>query len=216
MTITRESTGTKQAVYSLEGTLLEVCSCGVLCPCWVGEDPDGGECWAFLSHNFTSGQIKGIDVSGLSLVSAVHIPGNVLTPKSWKMALFIDEKASPEQKDAIVAAFTGELGGPLADMAGFIGEVATISSAPIRHELENGHGVVSIPGKVEAELDPFRGPDGSITTLRDSVFSTVPGSPAWAAKAKRSMVNLPEYGMKWEFEGRNAIQSEWKMEHTAA
>jgi hypothetical protein len=28
-------------------------------------------------------------------------------------------------------------------------------------------------------------------------------------------VMLPEYGMEWEFEGRNAIQSEWKMEYTA-
>ena len=31
-------------VYDLEGTLLEACSCGVLCPCWVGADPDGGAC----------------------------------------------------------------------------------------------------------------------------------------------------------------------------
>jgi hypothetical protein len=28
-------------------------------------------------------------------------------------------------------------------------------------------------------------------------------------------VNLPQYGMKWEYEGRNAIQAEWKMEHVA-
>ncbi len=34
----------KTVVYDLEGTLLEACSCGMLCPCWVGADPDGGEC----------------------------------------------------------------------------------------------------------------------------------------------------------------------------
>ena len=79
----------QKAVYQLQGTLLEVCSCGVLCPCWVGEDPDGGECFSFLSHSFHQGQIDGIDVSGLSIVSVVHIPGNVLTPKSWRMALFV-------------------------------------------------------------------------------------------------------------------------------
>ena len=27
--------------YQLEGRLLEVCDCRVLCPCWIGEDPDG-------------------------------------------------------------------------------------------------------------------------------------------------------------------------------
>ena len=26
--------------YHLEGSLLEVCDCRVLCPCWIGEDPD--------------------------------------------------------------------------------------------------------------------------------------------------------------------------------
>ena len=30
--------------YQLEGRLLEVCTCDMLCPCWVGEDPDGGTC----------------------------------------------------------------------------------------------------------------------------------------------------------------------------
>ena len=31
--------------YQLEGKLLEVCTCKILCPCWVGEDPDGdGTC----------------------------------------------------------------------------------------------------------------------------------------------------------------------------
>jgi len=28
--------------YKLEGRLLEVCTCKVLCPCWIGENPDGG------------------------------------------------------------------------------------------------------------------------------------------------------------------------------
>ena len=35
--------------YELEGKLLEVCTCNVLCPCWVGEDPDGGTCDGVLS-----------------------------------------------------------------------------------------------------------------------------------------------------------------------
>jgi hypothetical protein len=28
-------------------------------------------------------------------------------------------------------------------------------------------------------------------------------------------VSLPKYGMEWEFAGRNAIQSDWKMEFVA-
>lgn len=39
-------------VYDLTGTLLEACSCGVLCPCWIGEDPDQGTCDAVNAYNF--------------------------------------------------------------------------------------------------------------------------------------------------------------------
>jgi hypothetical protein len=46
MAQTQEATKGVTAGYQLEGTLLEACSCGVLCPCWVGEDPDAGVCQA--------------------------------------------------------------------------------------------------------------------------------------------------------------------------
>ncbi len=49
--------------YQLEGRLLEVCSCGVLCPCWVGADPDGGTCDSALGWHIDSGTIQGVDVS---------------------------------------------------------------------------------------------------------------------------------------------------------
>ena len=57
----------------------------------------------------------------------------------------------------------------------------------------------------------YRGGDGSTTTLRDTVFSTVPGSPAYVSKASSHTVNLPQYGMVWSFEGRNAIQSDYRI-----
>lgn len=64
--------------YRLEGSLLEVCDCNVLCPCWIGEDPDNGTCDSALAYRFDTGTIDGVDVSGLSLGLAAHIPGNVL------------------------------------------------------------------------------------------------------------------------------------------
>ena len=37
----------------------------------------------------------------------------------------------------------------------------------------------------------------------------------YVAKADTNKVDLPEYGMVWSFEGRNAIQSDWKIVHRA-
>ncbi len=215
MTSVREAGEETGTVYSLEGTLIEACSCNVNCPCWIGEDPDLGECFAIVAYGIERGQIRDLDVSGLNLVLICHIPGNVLAG-NWQVVALVDERGSEEQRDALLSAFTGKLGGPLGDLwTALIGEVKGVEFVPISHEVEEGSGSLRIPDLVETEMEPYRGPDGTVTTLQNSVFSTVPGSPAFIAKAGVNRVTLPQYGMSWEYEGRNAIQSEWKIEHAA-
>lgn len=205
-----------ETVYELEGSLLEACSCGVLCPCWIGADPDEGSCSSFNAYKFDAGTIRGVDVSGLAYVAVCLIPGNVLTPASWKVVGFVDDRADDAQYNAIVAAYQGKLGGPLADLAGLVGEWLDVRRAPITHATRHGKGTLRIDGFVHAEMEPFRAPDGTtITTLRDSLFSTVPGSPAYVARAHTHRVDLPNYGMQWSFEGRNAIQSDYHITYAA-
>jgi hypothetical protein len=199
--------------YQFQGTLLEACNCDVLCPCWIGEDPDNGTCSSVVAYHFDAGKVRGIDVSGLTIANVVFIPGNVLAG-NWKQLIFVDDQANDEQAQAIVDAFSGKLGGPLADLAQLIGERLGVVRAPISHEIVEGRGTLSVgDGAVLAEMEPYRGPDGSVTTLQNSIFSTVPGSPAWVGKARRFVVNLPEHGWTYEFEGRNAIQSDWVIDY---
>ena len=214
MAKTEEKVQGTREVYSLTGTMLEACSCGVLCPCWIGEDPDQGDCRSFISYQIDEGRIQGIDVSGLSVVAVVYIPGNVLAG-NWEVVVLVDDRASDEQRDGLVAALGGQLGGPMADLAQLFGTVKGVESVPISHEVRGGVGTLTIPGVVEAAMEPYKSADGTVTTLRDSIFSTVPGSPAWVSRASMHRVTLPQYGMEWEFEGRNAIQSDWKMEYVA-
>src|SRR2546421_4516353 len=93
--------------YVLEGTLLEACNCNVLCPCWIGEDPDNGTCDAVLAYHINNGTIDGVDVSGRTVVALGHIPGNVLQG-NWKVALLVDDEASPEQFQAITTVWSGK------------------------------------------------------------------------------------------------------------
>jgi hypothetical protein len=108
-------------------------------------------------------------------------------------------------------AFSGKLGGPLADLAQLVGERVEVRRAPVSHEITDGAGTLRVGDYIEADLHPYRGPDGSITTLHNSIFSTVPGSPAYVAIADRQRVDIPEHGLSWTAEGRNAIQSDWHL-----
>jgi hypothetical protein len=211
MATTQEQPAAKAAGYQLEGSLLEVCSCDTLCPCWIGEDPDQGTCDSVMAYNLDKGTIRGVDVSGLSLVSAVNIPGNVLEG-NWRQLVLIDDKASDEQADAMLDAFGGKLGGPLADLAQLVGEVVAVERASISHEIVDGAGTLRVGDKIHCEMHPYVGPDGSVTTLNNSVFSTVPGSPAYVSKADIQKVDIPEHGYQWSYENKNAIQSDWKID----
>ena len=75
-----------------------------------------------------------------------------------------------------------------------------------------GKGTLRIGEILDAEMAPYTDANGEATTIHDTVFSTIPGSPAYVAKASRHHVNLPEYGMAWEFSGRNAIQGNFHFE----
>ena len=199
--------------YRLQGTLLEACTCDVLCPCWIGEDPDGGTCQSIMAYHLDSGTIGGVDVSGLTLAAVVFIPGNVLAG-NWKQAVFVDDRATDEQEQALLAAFGGALGGPLGDLAQLVGERLAVTRAPISHQIVEGKGAIRVGGNAAvAEIEPYRGPDGSVTTLNNSIFSTVPGSPAWVGKSSRFAVSLPEHGWTFQVEGRNAIQSDWAIDY---
>jgi hypothetical protein len=213
MATTQEEPAARAAGYQLEGSLLEVCSCEVLCPCWIGEDPDQGTCDSVVAYHFDTGAIRGVDVTGLTLVSVAHIPGNILEG-NFRVVYYVDDQASDEQADAIMDAFTGKLGGPLADLAALVGETVAVERASISHEITDGAGALRVDGKIEARMHPYKGPDGSTTTLNNSIFSTVPGSPAYVAQADSQKIDIPEHGYQWSYENKNAIQSDWKLDYS--
>ncbi len=129
--------------YHLEGRLLEVCDCRVLCPCWIGEDPDNGTCDTIVAYHFDKGAIDGIDVSDTTIAIVAHLPGNILQG-NWRVAVYIDERASAQQEAAILKVYTGQAGGPIADIAKLIGEVVAVERAPIRFDVRGGRGIISI------------------------------------------------------------------------
>ena len=182
--------------YVLEGTLLEACTCEVLCPCWIGEDPDNGMCDAIIAYHIDRGMVGEVDVSGLTLVGAGHIPGNVLQG-NWKILHLIDDRATHEQIVALSEAFTRRLGGPLADRFGLVGEYLGAFPAKMDFQLVEGAGSITVGDKLHSTMAPYKSAYGTTTTLRDSIFSTIAGAPAWVSKASETRVDLPEHGMAW-------------------
>jgi hypothetical protein len=202
--------------YELEGRLLEVCNCNVLCPCWIGEDPDNGTCDAVVAWRVDKGTVDGVDISDRTLATLTFIPGNIFQG-NWKVVVFVDDGATDEQQEALLKVFTGELGGPLADFAQLIGEVVAVERAPITFTVEEGKGSLRIGSGmnpvVEADMASYMGATEKPTTLQETVFSTIPGSPAYVSKATKYRRNSRQYGLdNINLENNNAIQGHFKFE----
>ena len=198
--------------YTLEGTILEVCNCDVLCPCWIGEDPDNGTCDAVVAWHIDRGEIDGVDVSNRTIALLGFVPGNILAG-NWKAAVFVDDKASDAQMQALGDVWTGKKGGPVADVAGLVGEIVAFQKAPISYEIQEGAGTLRVGNYVEAEMAPYVGATGKTTTLNDSVFSSIPGAPAWVSKASKYVRNSSQFGLKdMNLSGKNAIQGTFRFE----
>ena len=124
----------------------------------------------------------------------------------------IDQAATKEQEEALLSVYTGKQGGPLADLFQLIGEVVAVERSPITFKVEEGKGTLRIGNVADCEMEPFRGPNGDVTTLHDSVFSTIPGSPAYVAKATKYKMDNPKLGQNIDLKDHNAIQGKFVFE----
>lgn len=196
---------------TLEGRMLEVCTCRAICPCWVGEDPDGGTCDGTIAWHVDRGTIDGVEVSGLTLVVSAHIPGNALAG-NWRAVVFVDDRASTAQEGALLDVVSGKKGGPLADLAKLLGEVVAVERAPIDFEFEKGDGRLQVGSAISARMRPFTGASGAATTLIDAAFSVIPGAPSYVGKADTYVVDNPKLGIRVKLEGHSSVQGPFRFQ----
>ena len=157
-----------------------------------GLGPRWGTCDSCNAYHFDRGTIRGVDMSGLSFINVCHIPGNVLVGQLAGGEL----RRRPGQRRPARGdprRLPRAAGRALADLAG-LGEVVEVRRAPITHEIGDGGGTLVVEGMSAARWGPTPAPTGTTTTLRDSIFSTVPGSPAVVAVPTTTPSTCPSTG----------------------
>jgi hypothetical protein len=105
-------------------------------PCFANGEVEQVGQEAVFGWKIKNGAWQGVDVTGLSVVAAVraeHTIGN-LTEKvnRAKAVLFVDEKATPEQRAAL-QSFAKKQAGSL------LNDIVKVDAAPIEFAVENGN-----------------------------------------------------------------------------
>jgi hypothetical protein len=170
------------------------------------------------------GAIEQTDVSGLTLVELSRLHGHVSTGRT--VVFYVDERATNEQRDALLAAWTGKLGGPIADLAQLIGEVAGVERAPIAFTSDGGRGSLQVGQVVNARFVPApsnpgrpshahaavsHGEEGPAARDGD-ICTTIVGSQTAVGEAATYRVAAPAYGFAIDLHDHKVIQGRFQFD----
>jgi hypothetical protein len=207
--------------WRLEGDYFDGCNCKSICPCIFALDPTEGDCqglaawhiekghftnWTSRTNNSTTN--NSINLAGLNVVISVRAPGNMLTGSKWKIALYLDEKANNDQKEALTKIFTGQVGGEFfAEMLSRVGEILGTRSVPIEFNIEGTkRRKIKIPSIAEMEIEGLAGSNPDIEPkVVNPAFSNTPGIDPIIARSTRHVYN--DHGLEWDNSGKNAFYS---------
>jgi len=98
--------------WQIAGKSTELCSCKLMCPCWLGPDtePDQGWCAGAFGFDIEEGQSDGVDLGGTRVALAARWPGNFFGGNGTAR-LYLDANASEQQRRELEAIFGGKKGG---------------------------------------------------------------------------------------------------------
>ena len=93
--------------WEIKGRELANCNCAYGCPCQFNALPTDGTCEAAVGYEIDTGHYGNVKLDGLRVSATYKWPGAV-HEGNGEYQLFIDENATPEQRDALEKIVTGQ------------------------------------------------------------------------------------------------------------
>lgn len=190
--------------WEVAGTYFESCNCYAPCSCVCLSPPSDGDCGVLIGWHVDQGQFGGVTLDGLNTAMFAWSPGHMLQSK-WRVALYLDERGTAEQQEALAAIFSGQAGGPLSALGPLIGEVMGVKPVEIDYQRDGKRRSLRIPNVADVEIEALSGQDGGDVTLSNQPFTPVPGFAAVIGKSKR--FRFIDYGFAREAADRNGFYS---------
>ena len=194
--------------WRLEGAYTENCNCEVVCPCVASgfaASATYDRCTAVFAYHIESGEVDGTDVSDLSVVLVVYTPRQMLEG-NWRVGMFMDDRANEKQAEKLGGIFSGQMGGPLANLVPLISENLGMEVASIEHIDDGLRHRVRVGDAIDVEiedlvspLDPD-GPPPKLTQTRHPANSDM--TPARTLSAR-----VQGLGIDFSGEGKSGLST---------
>jgi hypothetical protein len=189
--------------WEIKGELFLNCSCEVFCPCVVSlgkHPPTEGDCKAWMAIRIDEGHFEGESLSGLNVALMVEIPGR-MAEGGWRVAAYVDERATQKAYNGILKIFSGAAGGTTGLFTLLVSDIVGAERAPVEIGTNGARRSIRVGRKIEGEIEMVGGADPEHPVM-------VSNSKYWmgpdiiVAKGLKSRVR--DYGRMWDFGGKSA------------
>ena len=192
------------ASWQVSGDYFETCSCDYLCPCITSNlaaQPTKGHCDVAIAFHIERGSYDGLTLDDLNFVVIAHTP-DVMGKGDWSVGLITDERATPEQQQALIGIGSGQAGGPMAGLAPLLGKFLGVEAKPIHFQKQGLSRSVSIPGILDQACEGVPSPVNAGEPLY--VDNTLHPANTRLALAHAVRSQLQAFGLSWsDTSGKN-------------
>jgi hypothetical protein len=185
--------------WEVSGQYYETCSCDFECPCILGQmavRPTKGSCTFAMAFQIERGRYGALTLDGLGFI-VLGLTPEEMGKGNWSVGVIADDRANPEQRDALTAIASGGAGGPMSALSGLVGRFLGVESAAIRFERSGAKWSVKASNLVDMAAAGANGIDPSAT---EPMHLDNTGHPAASrfALAHASKSHVHALGLAWD------------------
>jgi hypothetical protein len=200
--------------WRMKGDYFENCNCDVHCPCMASglqARPTNGHCDVVFAVHIEQGNYDDVSLDGLNWILALTTPAEMYKGNATA-ALYVDQRASAEQAQALVTIASGQAGG----VPKLVGELIPITKflgvkqVPIEFHKDGLTRSVVAHGIADIAIEAYRGADGEgPVTIGNVRHPFAQNNTLTLGMATRS--RFKDYEFSWDNTGKNAHYSafEW-------
>jgi hypothetical protein len=190
-----------EPTWFLAGDYFENCNCEVLCPCIHNPQaaPTVGHCDVALAFHIDDGRFESTVLNGLNFMAVLWTP-TVMAQGNWKTAVYIDEQANAQQRQALEQILSGNMGGPAERWMRLTATFLGTRYVPITYTIDGKKRRVTIPNVIDFNIE------GIVARGRQDVMTltnTAHPVSASLALAKGTGSTYTDHGMSWDNTGKN-------------
>jgi hypothetical protein len=149
--------------WEIQGREFANCNCSYGCPCQFNAPPTRGFCEAAAGVQIDKGSYGRVTLDGLRAACLYAWPGPV-HEGNGKMQLIVEDRATPEQREALLKIMTGQDTAEMATMWWVYAAMCPTKLEPLIKKIEFDVDVdarrarLVVPGVIESSGEPIRNP----------------------------------------------------------